>query len=510
MKQVKRVVLFGIDGAGTFFQQANTPNMDRIFAAGAVCRRVVTEVPSISAQCWGSMLHGVECGWHGLTNALVGQARYPVDSPYPSVFRVVREAMPQAKLASFCDWDPINYGIIEEGLDVYKYHAPDHALVEPAIEYIENNDFTLLFFHFDSVDGAGHRFGYGTPEHLAAIGRNDGYIGRIVKALEKRGWLEDTLILVEADHGGTPNYGYGGQHGGATEAEMYVSFFAAGGNVCPGELKDMLVRDTAAIILHALGIAQPASWNARVPRGLFPDCREEKKRPQGLVPRQQRLTRASLPEQGGFGEEFDDLKPMLYLPFEEENPGVTVHGKVYRVPGVMGGAMGFEDGFLTVEGVDLGGSYSMLFWVKPDSTVAHESCVVAAAGASCRSDDFAEGMSVEVADRYVRLRQKGPIGEMPVHLDMTCPADNREKWTHVAVTVDRENRRFGISVNMEPFPWWDIPENMDLTEGGRLYIGQDVLEHSGKRLRAALDDFCICRKALADKDLPRLKKYYCL
>ena len=65
MKKAKRVVLFGVDGGGTFFEQAKTPNMDRIFASGAVCRKTLTEIPTISAECWGGMLHGVECGWHG-------------------------------------------------------------------------------------------------------------------------------------------------------------------------------------------------------------------------------------------------------------------------------------------------------------------------------------------------------------------------------------------------------------------------------------------------------------
>lgn len=301
MKQTKRVILFGIDGAGTFFEQTPTPNIDRLAARGAVSSRTVTEIPSISAECWGSMLHGVECGWHGLTNAIAGERPYPADSVYPSVFRVIREAMPGAKLASFCDWDSINIGIIEDGLDVYKYHAPDHALVEPAIRYIEENDFTLMFFQFDSVDGAGHRYGYGTPEHLAAITKNDEYIGRILEAVERRGWMEDTLVLVEADHGGTPNYGCGGQHGGATDGEKYVCFYAAGGNVRHGTLKNMLVRDTPAIILHALGIARPEAWAAGVPAGLFEGDMEEKPRPAGIAPAGLTLHREPLPEKGNYG-----------------------------------------------------------------------------------------------------------------------------------------------------------------------------------------------------------------
>ena len=124
MKQwAKRAVLFGVDGAGTFFDQTPTPNIDRIFRNGAVCRRALTEMPTISAECWGSILHGVDCRRHGLTNWATGKKPFPADSPYPSVFRVIRENRPDAELASFCEWGNVNFGIIENNLGVYEVNA---------------------------------------------------------------------------------------------------------------------------------------------------------------------------------------------------------------------------------------------------------------------------------------------------------------------------------------------------------------------------------------------------
>ena len=46
----KHVVIVGVDGAGTFFQNADTPNLDRIFENGAVSYTALTSNPSISAQ----------------------------------------------------------------------------------------------------------------------------------------------------------------------------------------------------------------------------------------------------------------------------------------------------------------------------------------------------------------------------------------------------------------------------------------------------------------------------
>lgn len=511
MSKATRVILFGIDGAGTFFEQANTPNLDRIFAKGAVCRRALTEIPSISAQCWGSMLHGVECGWHGLTNAIADVRPYPVDSPYPSVFRCIREAKPDVRLASFCDWDSVNIGIIENGLGVHKYHARDCDLIDPAVAYIREADFALMYFHFDSVDGAGHRYGYGTAEHLAAIEKNDEFVGSIVAAIEERGWLEDTLLLVEADHGGTPNYGYGGQHGGATEAEKFVSFFAAGPGILPGGFEGMLVRDTPAVILHALGIPQPEGWTARVPAGLFADCPEGTPRPGGLPPVRAVSDRAPLEEQGGLTAVLGDHSPLLYLPFESDGEfpdSAKSFGKRYRVDGRMGKAMSFQDGFLTMDAPDLSGSYSILFWIRPDTYLAGESQIALAAGASCQQVDLQTGISIEVAENFLRLCHKGPMGEMKVHLDMTMAADIAGRWTYVAVTQDRENARFGVSVNFGDFEYWNIPENMALFGCGTLYIGQDALLDPARRLSAALDDLCICRGAVSGELLKQLKAYY--
>lgn len=511
MKQAKRVVLFGIDGAGTFFEQTPTPNIDRIFAKGAIGSRVVTEIPSISAECWGAMLHGVECGWHGLTNAIVGERPYPADSVYPSVFRVIREARPEAKLAAFCDWDSINIGIIENGLDVYKFHAPDSELIEPAVEYISNNDFTLLFFHFDSVDGAGHRYGYGSAEHLAAITKNDEFIGRIVEAIARRGWLEDTVLMVEADHGGTPNYGYGGHHGGATDAEKYVCFFAAGANVQPCRLQDMLVRDTSPAILHCLGIPQPHAWTGRVPGGMFPDVPENLPRPVGMPPAGLVAQRKPLEETGEFLSAFAGLEPVLYLPFESDGElpeDTRVTGKLYRVEGYAGQGMHFEDGSLTLPNLLPEGSCTVMFWVRTERLLSHESCIAAAAGASCGRVDMGRGMSMEVGGNYVRVCRMGPIGPMPFQIDMTCAAQVAGEWTHVIFTQDTENRRFGISVNFGKMAFWGIPEGMDLGCGGEVYIGRDEENDNGKRLRGVLDDFCVCARALTEEDLAQLKRYY--
>jgi len=262
----KRVVILGVDGMGNFNAKADTPCMDELFAAGAVTCEAVTSIPTISGECWGSMLLGVGPKIHGLNNEIVSTRPYDVDAPVPSVFRVARQAMPDAKLASFCHWSPINRGIIEENLDVHKDNAgKDAEVCEKILAYLDANDPALLFVQFDEADGAGHKFGYGAKMFLEKITEIDALIGKIVAKYREKGWAEDALFIVSADHGGNRFHG----HGGRSKAEKLIFVGCAGKTVKPGKIGKMNVRDIPAIAAAALGLEAPETWTGRVPEGVF-------------------------------------------------------------------------------------------------------------------------------------------------------------------------------------------------------------------------------------------------
>ena len=263
--QYKHIVLIGVDGAGAFFSEASTSNIDRIFENGAITYQCLTEQPSISAPCWGSLLHGVAPSLHGLNNAIASTEPYPLNSEFPSIFRVIRENDPNATLASFCGWNAINIGIIEEDLGVYKVGGmSDKEISDKACQYLNTDSPTLMFIQFNEVDEEGHLSGYNSPSYLHKISVIDGYIGEIYDTCFQKGILEDTLFIVTSDHGGLYN-----DHGGDSNEERYVMFAACGKTVEKGTIRDMEIRDTAAIVTHALGLDNPSTWTARVPSGLF-------------------------------------------------------------------------------------------------------------------------------------------------------------------------------------------------------------------------------------------------
>jgi len=268
MKRYNHVIVIGIDGAGAFIKDADTPHFDRIFADGAVTYGALASNPTISAECWGSMLLGVGPEVHKLTNGIVSSMPYPTDSPFPSLFRRIREVMPDAELGSYCDWNPITFGIVENNQNVAHETARDTDLIPMICDYIREKKPTFLFTQLDSVDGAGHGHGYGTEKHLQRIHEVDELVNDVYETVKEAGILEDTLFILIADHGG-----HGTGHGGWTDEEKYVTFAASGRGVKKGTIGDMNIRDLAAVVLYGLGIDAPAfdeqGWTAQIPEGIF-------------------------------------------------------------------------------------------------------------------------------------------------------------------------------------------------------------------------------------------------
>lgn len=271
MKRYNHVIVIGVDGAGAFVKQADTPCFDRIFAEGAVTYSALASNPTISAECWGSMLLGVGPEVHKLTNGIVSSTPYPVDSAFPSLFRRIREVMPDAELGSYCDWNPITFGIVENNQNVANATARDTDLMPMICDYIREKKPTFLFTQLDSVDGAGHGHGYGSEAHLRRIHEVDELMNDAYEAVKEAGILEDTLFIMIADHGG-----FGTGHGGWTDEEKYVTFAVSGKGVQKGAIEEMNIRDLSAIVLYALGIDAPAfdeqGWTAQVPAGIFADA----------------------------------------------------------------------------------------------------------------------------------------------------------------------------------------------------------------------------------------------
>lgn len=365
----RRVFILGIDGMGNFNRLTDTPNMDALFAEGATSYNVLASRPTISAECWTSMLTGATPKVHGLTNSDM----HPIEG-LPTLFGMARASFPEAELAAFCDWSPIGDEIITPSSGVNRIDTgADDRLTERLLEYLDTNEPKLLFVQFDSVDDFGHTYGYGTKEHLERITHVDGMLGRIVEKYRERGFFDDTLFLVSADHGGT-SYG---SHGGWSEEEKYVFLGVTGKNVMKGEIGTSSLRDFPAIVLWALGISAPEfdpdGYASQMPVGIFKDAGVADRYP--VIP-SPNLFEASEEPARGTKEHIDNfIDPeavALNLNFENGIEDASGHCRVTPSEGIIkrygNGFRGFcgefGSGSLEVEGVHLSDTFTFMFWMR--------------------------------------------------------------------------------------------------------------------------------------------------
>lgn len=267
----KRVVFIGIDGAGDGVKdpQANAKNIKKLISEGAGTYEAKAMLPTISAENWGSMFHGVDPSKHKLTNDIVSSTPYAEVNDYPSFMKLLKQERPKTQIASFATWSPINKGIIEDSSGAYKVNGGNDATTtQKAVDYIKSEGLNTrsIFVHLDEVDGAGHNHGYFSDKFYEQLQKADQNVGQIIKALEDAGLMKDTLIIVTTDHGGS-----GKGHGGNTTEEQTIFWAAKGNSIKPGTVLSSDVKniDTAAVIAHALRLDIPNNWDAKIPSGLF-------------------------------------------------------------------------------------------------------------------------------------------------------------------------------------------------------------------------------------------------
>lgn len=264
----KHVYIIGWDGSGAAWGNYDTPNFDRIFGSGAVKYDCRGEMPTISAQNWGSILCGVSCDVHGFTNDNTADDLRYSDTDNGTIFRFVREKMPKAKLVSISHWHNINKGIIENDLKVKKIWRQSDPMVVDAICGLFGAGYkpALMFVQLDDVDHAGHSYGGQTEGYEKAMIKADKQLGMIYDGIAKAGGMEDALFILVADHGEANN----GGHGGDTREEYSCTVAMTGKTVNNITLPEgTRNRDVAAIALYALGVEQPGYMTAKVPAGAF-------------------------------------------------------------------------------------------------------------------------------------------------------------------------------------------------------------------------------------------------
>lgn len=274
----KRILLLSLDGICIEgFHKAYTPHLDYLLGKGAISLETRVVMPSVTLPNWTSHLTGSGPEQHGVVNNAwtIEKFKLPAvitdeDGYYPSVFKVLKENVPNMKTAFYYNWANLIHPYNKKYIDESNYLQNDAYTLnfEKAFSFMKNNrnNPTLVFLYSVHTDHAGHKHKWMSPEYIASIEEADCEIGNLLNKMEKEKILDDTHFMFLTDHGGL-DYG----HGGVSVDEMIVPWGITG----PGIKVGMSMQEpnntvnTAAIILYLFGVQPPLCWTGEVPKSLF-------------------------------------------------------------------------------------------------------------------------------------------------------------------------------------------------------------------------------------------------
>lgn len=268
-KNVKHVVLIGIDGLGAYaIPKGKMPTLKRMMDMGSWTLKSRTVLPSSSAVNWASMLMGSGPTAHGYTEwgskvpeiPSVTTTKYGL---FPSIFSLVRDQKPTAKTAVVYSWGGIG-PLIEKDAINYVVPGPDgdndNFCADTTAAIIIKEKPLLTFVHFSEPDNVGHNIGHNTPAYYAELEKLDMRIGKILAAVKTAGIEKETVIILSSDHGGV-----GKGHGGKSLEEVEIPWVAYGAGVIPNnEIRGVtMIYDTASTIAWLLRLKEPQSWRGK-------------------------------------------------------------------------------------------------------------------------------------------------------------------------------------------------------------------------------------------------------
>ena len=274
----KRVVILALDGISVEgYQKANTPNLDELASEGALSLNTRDVMPSVTLPNWTSHLTGSGPEQHGVVDnrwRLLNHELPAIEKDsmgyFPSVFKVLKDQLPNVKTAFYYNWDRLIYPYNKDCFDDFNYEESDGYKInyDRALNFIIDNQDnpTLVFLYTVHTDHAGHRDGWMSEPYIQSIEEADVQIGEFLKKLKAEDLYEDTHFLFLTDHGGI-----GKGHGGFTTNEMEVPWSITG----PGIKKGFALTEpnntvnTSPTILYLFDCEPPLSWTGEVPMSIF-------------------------------------------------------------------------------------------------------------------------------------------------------------------------------------------------------------------------------------------------
>jgi predicted AlkP superfamily pyrophosphatase or phosphodiesterase len=265
LSQVKAVIVLGVDGLEANALRSRMPSHFQSFQReGAYSLSARGVMPTITFPNFASMLSGAGPEQHGVTSNRWRPDHFDIAPSctgrggiFPTIFGVLREERPSAKLAMFFDGEGFPF-IVEPGVPdkIAAAEGSDKTLAL-ALDYIASERPSLVFLHLDLMDHAGHTEGFDSPAYAQALTHSNELLGALMEKLRASGMLESTIVILTSDHGGV-----GKNHGGTSMTELEIPWMIRGPGVLAGKEIQAPINtfDTASTIAYIFGLKQPACW----------------------------------------------------------------------------------------------------------------------------------------------------------------------------------------------------------------------------------------------------------
>jgi predicted AlkP superfamily pyrophosphatase or phosphodiesterase len=240
-------------------EQAHTPTMDALRAAGASTLEARTVLPSVTLPCHTSMLRGVDVPRHGITSNVF----QPLARPVPSVLDVAKAA--GKRTGFFYNWGELRDLCAPGSLDVSYFvqdaHRPegDWRVARAATAHLAETAFDFLFLYFGWTDECGHLHGWMSLPYLEAIANADRCIAYTLDALAKSG--REAIVLIQSDHGG-----HGRSHGTDSPEDMTIPWLLSGPGIRAGHAlaTPVVIYDTCCTLAALLSLPQAREWEGKI------------------------------------------------------------------------------------------------------------------------------------------------------------------------------------------------------------------------------------------------------
>lgn len=212
-KFTSHVVLISISGLRT--DHANNPesfrlkipNIQSLRAKGSYAIGIEGVYPSQTIPAHVSMVTGVLPADHGITSdyAFDEQTGMQSAEPFQSAKAIKTDKIWEAAKRENLTTAAVGFPVTAEADITFNFpeanNEADSVKTERAISLIEKSSPNLLLLNFASFATAQHHFGLLSAEAKSALEQIDGFVGRIIAAVERAHLTSETTFMVVSDQG---------------------------------------------------------------------------------------------------------------------------------------------------------------------------------------------------------------------------------------------------------------------------------------------------------------------